>query len=123
MGNIPVAILTIYEFDVIDVNPDTVVFLAATPCKKEQLVDDDGEADFLIIQDAIDFANDGDTIFVYNGSYYENLTINKSIKLIGGDKNTTIIDGKNKSEMITIVTIISSGTLVQGFTIRNTLNI
>lgn len=47
MGNIPVAISTTDEFDVIDVNPDAVVFLAATPCKKEQLEDVDGDIDML----------------------------------------------------------------------------
>lgn len=32
-------------------------------------VDDDGNADYTNIQDAIDNANDVDTIFVYNGTY------------------------------------------------------
>jgi len=44
------------------------------------------------IQDAIDNAYERDLIFVYNGTYYENLIINKSIKLKGEDKEITIID-------------------------------
>ena len=35
-------------------------------------VDDDGNADFSRIQDAINNAFDGDTIFVYKGFYFEN---------------------------------------------------
>ena len=52
-----------------------------------------GPNNYTSIQDAIDDAKDGDTVFVYNGTYYENVVINKSINLIGEDKNTTIIDG------------------------------
>ncbi|MFB0501107.1 MAG: cohesin domain-containing protein, partial [Candidatus Bathyarchaeia archaeon] len=35
--------------------------------------------DYPTIQEAINNANDGDTIFVYNGTYHEHVTINKSI--------------------------------------------
>ena len=57
-------------------------------------VDDDGPADYSCIQDAIDNASDDDTVFVYSGIYYENIIIDKSINLMGEDKNTTIIDGQ-----------------------------
>jgi hypothetical protein len=48
-GNVPVAVLTTDDFDASTVNPDTVVFLDAIPCKKEKLedVDDDGDIDML----------------------------------------------------------------------------
>jgi len=48
--------------------------------------------DFLQIQDAINAANEGDTIFVKKGYYVENPVINKSISLVGEDRDTTIID-------------------------------
>jgi parallel beta-helix repeat protein len=54
-----------------------------------------GPGNYTKIQDAIDNASDGNTIFVYSGRYVENLVVHKSIDLIGEDRNTTIIDGNN----------------------------
>jgi len=62
-------------------------------------VDDDGEADYTQIQNAINNASDGDTIFVYNGIYFEALVINKSINLIGESKDKTIIDCQKSNEI------------------------
>jgi parallel beta-helix repeat protein len=47
-----------------------------------------GAGNYTNIQDAINAAEDGDTVFVYNGSY-ENIIINKSIILIGENKENT----------------------------------
>ena len=52
-----------------------------------------GPGNYSNIQDAIDNASDGDTIFVFNGTYIGYVVINKSIDLIGEDKNSTIIIG------------------------------
>lgn len=56
-------------------------------------VDDDGTADYINMQDAIDNVNDYDTIFVYSGTYNETISINKKIKLQGENREKTIIDG------------------------------
>jgi len=81
-------------------------------------VDDNGGADYINIQDAIDNASSGDTVFVYSGTYYENLFIDKSIDLTGENKDTTIIDGDGwgiviylyvKSINISGLTIYNSG--------------
>jgi len=79
-------------------------------------VDDDGGADYTRIQDAIDNASTGDKVYVFNGTYYENIVVDKSIKLTGEDRNSTIIDGSGTGNVI----YITAGTVtVNGFTIQN----
>ena len=65
-------------------------------------VDDDPGKDYTSIQDAIDFASDGDTIYVYSGTYRENIEIDKSIQLIGEDRENTIIDGGGSGDVVHI---------------------
>ena len=76
----------------------------------------DGSGNYLSIQDAIDDANPGDTIFVYNGIYYENIVIDKSILLNGENKQKTIIDGMKNNDTVTINT---EGATIYNFTITN----
>lgn len=45
------------------------------------------------IQEAIDNATDGNTLYVSQGFYSEHLSVNKSLALIGENKDTTVIDG------------------------------
>jgi len=71
--------------------------------------------DYPTIQEAINAANEGDTIFVEEGIYYENVVMNKSISLIGENKNTTIIDGNRKAMCIHVT---ANNVTVSGFTIR-----
>ncbi len=59
-----------------------------------------GPGNYSTIQDAINAANPGDTVFVYNGTYYENLIVNQTITLIGENKNTTIINGGGTEDVI-----------------------
>jgi len=74
--------------------------------------------DYSTIQEAVDAANPGDTIYVKAGVYYENgITINKELKLIGESKETTIIDG-NFSKGILLIRFCSN-ILISNFTIRN----
>jgi parallel beta-helix repeat protein len=71
---------------------------------------------FTSIQDAINASNDGDTVFVYNGTYYENVVVNKTINLIGEDKNNTIIDGGGSGD---VVLVSSNWVNVSGFNMIN----
>jgi len=73
--------------------------------------------DFTLIQDAINASSDGDTVFVYNGTYYDKLVVNRSINLTGENKNSTIIDGDGL--FTSIIWIEANHTIVSGFTIRN----
>jgi len=52
--------------------------------------------DYSKIQDALNNASDGNTVFVYDDSalYYENIASNVSIHLIGENRNTTSIEGE-----------------------------
>lgn len=78
-----------------------------------------GPGNYTRIQDAIDNASEGDTVFVYQGHYFENITINTSITLLGEDRETTIIDG---SEQGTVVTILSDGVTMDTFTVQNAVD-
>lgn len=82
---------------------------------KTWIVDDDGGADFNTIQEAINAASEGDTVLVCNGTYYEHLTINKSLSLIGESKWNTIIDGNSTGD---VVCITSNETKIINFTIQ-----
>jgi parallel beta-helix repeat protein len=79
-------------------------------------VDDDGGADYTRIQDAIDNASDGDIVYVFNGTYYENVVVDKSINLTGEDKETTIINGSGVGD---VVYVSADGVKISGFTIQN----
>jgi parallel beta-helix repeat protein len=76
-----------------------------------------GSNNYTTIQSAINDAVDGDTVFVYNDSspYYEKVIVNKSIKLIGEDINTTVIDGNGKGY---VVTLKEDEITLSGFTIQ-----
>ena len=85
-------------------------------------VDDDAEPEWYdethvkTIQEGIIKVSESGTVYVYNGTYYENVLIGKTINLIGEDKNTTIIDGQKLDH---VVNIFADFTNVSGFTIQN----
>ena len=79
----------------------------------------DGPGNYTNIQDAIDNATDGDTVFVYNGTYgvaHHRIEINKSINLIGENKVNTIINGSG-------IWVNVSEVLISGFTLQNSSGI
>ncbi|MFW6120526.1 MAG: right-handed parallel beta-helix repeat-containing protein [Petrotogales bacterium] len=81
---------------------------------KTLYVGGDGPGNYSKIQDAINDSSDGDTVFVFNGTYNERLLIeSKSINLIGEDKNITIIEGNISIKK-------AKNILVTGFTIQKT---
>lgn len=78
-----------------------------------------GPNNYTKIQDAIDNASVGDTVFVYDDSspYYESLNVDQPVTLRGEDKNTTIID--NSHTVNHGVFIDANNVTVTGFTIQN----
>lgn len=76
---------------------------------------------YYTIQDAIKApqTQNGDTIFVDQGTYRENLVISKSLKLMGENSSLTIIDGGSFGNAISIA---SNNVTISGFTIESSNN-
>jgi parallel beta-helix repeat protein len=78
-----------------------------------------GPGNYTKIQDAIDNASTGDTVFVYEGMYTEGIFINKTINLLGEYNESTIIDSTNISDISILISKYADGTQVSDFTIKN----
>jgi len=85
---------------------------------KTWIVDDDGPADFHVIQEAIEAANLGDTIYVKIGTYHENILVDKKISLIGENCKLTVIDGGGKGDVIRVYHS-ACGSIIRNFTLKN----
>jgi parallel beta-helix repeat protein len=66
--------------------------------------------DYHTIQEALDNANEGGTVFVHNGTYRETLTIDKAVSLVGENRQATAIEGS--------VQVYASDVLLSNFTVR-----
>lgn len=76
-----------------------------------------GPGNYTMIQNAIDNASDGDTVYVFNGTYYEDVEINiGNISLIGEDKNMTVIDAQGAGR---VISVYSSKVTISGFKLTN----
>ena len=77
--------------------------------------------DYPTIQEAINSASPGDTIYVRAGTYNENVVVNKSVSLVGENRATTIIDveGRWATPYYGAVQVIVNNVKISGFTIRN----
>lgn len=80
----------------------------------------DGSAEhpYRTITEAINLANDGDTVYVFSGTYNESVVINKRISLIGGidDKPSNISRGGEHKYLIEIT---ADFVTVENFVIRD----
>jgi nitrous oxidase accessory protein len=79
-------------------------------------VDDDGPADYSSIQAAINSAATRSTIYVYNGTYFENVNVNRTVYLVGESNAATTIDG---GSLDTVVNITRGGVKLVNFKITN----
>lgn len=80
------------------------------------VVDANGTGDFSIIQDAINAASSGDTVYVKTGVYYEHVVINKTLSLLGESKDSTIIDGSNNGY---VVDVTANNVSISQFLLQN----
>jgi parallel beta-helix repeat protein len=79
-------------------------------------VDDSGGADYTVIQDAIDAANESDTVYVYSGTYNENIVIDKNIELLGAGTSSVTLNGNSDHT----IKINSNNVKISALTIKNT---
>jgi pectin methylesterase-like acyl-CoA thioesterase len=57
-------------------------------------VDDGGGAEYTLIQDAVNAAQNGDTIFIYNGTYNESVEFNDLfLEIRGESREGVVIEG------------------------------
>jgi parallel beta-helix repeat protein len=78
-----------------------------------------GPGNYTTIQQAINDASNGDTVYVYDDSspYKEQVSVQKQIHLLGENKETTIIDTSNRGVAVSISS--TAGVRVEGFTIKS----
>jgi predicted outer membrane repeat protein len=74
---------------------------------------------YAAIQEAIEVSLNGEKVFVYDGTYYENIDfMGKSIAVISvNGPTTTIIDGINNGSVVTFNSV-DDNTILDGFTIN-----
>lgn len=72
--------------------------------------------DYPTIQEAINNADHGDMILVCEGTYYENVIVNKTVSIIGDNRTSTIIDGGGGES---VVYIKADSVTISGFTLQN----
>lgn len=84
---------------------------------KTWIVDDDGPADFRSIQEAVNAASIGDTIYVKAGTYDGNIVINKTVSLIGEDKQNTIVQAYKRWNSRAVIQLTANNVNVNFFTV------
>jgi parallel beta-helix repeat protein len=67
------------------------------------------------IQSVINNASTGDTIIIPEGIYFEHLVVNKSLSIIGENRDFTIVDGNGTGSVITVT---ASNVTIQSLTIN-----
>jgi len=108
--------------------------IIAVPCLHADLilVNQSGTGDYTTIQAAINAANSGDSIYVAEGVYYENLMLDSddnNLRLYGGfnestwarniEANRTIVNGNGPANMFTIRLNQVSDIVISGFYVTN----
>ncbi len=77
----------------------------------------DGPGNYSTIMEAVYNASDGDTIFIYSGTYYEHVKVFKQLTIRGEDKETVVIDGNGTGEVVLVSVgqvVIESCSIVNG---------
>ncbi|MEA2054191.1 MAG: NosD domain-containing protein, partial [Candidatus Thermoplasmatota archaeon] len=94
--------------DVPQTTPGYVTVSFSSPPPSIVYVDDNFDAStpgwqydhFANIQNGINAVTDSGSVHVYNGTYYENVVISKSINLTGESRDNTVIDGGGIGDVV-----------------------
>jgi parallel beta-helix repeat protein len=77
-----------------------------------------GPGNYSKIQDAINDASDGDTIIVFNGTYHEDILVDKQLSLLGINFPTL----KAHSDNYNVLTLTANNCIIDNFKITNNYN-
>jgi parallel beta-helix repeat protein len=77
--------------------------------------------DYPTIQEAINHADEGDMVLVRAGTYSESVSVNRTVSLIGENKDSTILNGTGTDPMISVEAnnVKISGFSFEGWSFRN----
>ena len=78
-----------------------------------------GPGNYTTIQNAIDAAANGDTVYVYDDAspYHENIVISHAISIVGERRETTVIDGTGL--FLDIVTVTADDVTIRNLTVQS----
>lgn len=89
-------------------------FLSTVSASETWYVDKEGDSNFTKIQDAIDSSNAGDTIIVRNGTYIENIRVDKPLTVRSHSGSAfTVVKAANLNDHVFLVT--ADYTNISGF--------
>ena len=93
-----------------------LISLGLNSVSAETIVDSEGRGDYTTIEEALQFAVEGDTIFVWDGTYSGHFSIDISnIELVGNGSSKTIIQGNDTG--VNNIVIDADNVTVSDFTI------
>jgi parallel beta-helix repeat protein len=71
---------------------------------------------FSTIQEGIGAVADGGTVYVFNGTYHENVAVSKTVSLIGEHRDGTVIEGNGTAD---VVSVTADWVNISAFRIQN----
>ncbi|AQQ72204.1 nitrous oxide reductase family maturation protein NosD [Limihaloglobus sulfuriphilus] len=95
----------------------TLLIIASLLCAGTITVKKDGSGDFTTISDAVMSAAAGDNVYVYPGTYNEQVYLTDGINLLGHSPHSTIIDAQQMYDYVIHYDGYEMGSVISGFRI------